>query len=189
MTDLNFSELWNRALPWAAYLHEQATADQRGRWIQTYESVTLSPPQTTLLAGFVRRMVLLCMSGAWCGDCVRQGPHLQRIAEACSVIDLRFVDRDAEPQLKAAWRICGGDRVPVVGFFAEDMAFCGLYGDRTLNYYRRMAATQLGPSCPTGIGPADPDANACTVADWLDEIERVQLMLRLSPRLRALHGD
>jgi hypothetical protein len=24
---------------------------------------------------------------------------------------------------------------------------------------------------------------------WIDEFERVQLMLRLSPRLRQLHGD
>ncbi|MCI0378548.1 MAG: hypothetical protein L0215_13145 [Gemmataceae bacterium] len=25
--------------------------------------------------------------------------------------------------------------------------------------------------------------------DWLDEFERVQWLLRLSPRLRAMHGD
>jgi len=25
--------------------------------------------------------------------------------------------------------------------------------------------------------------------EWLDEFERVQWMLRLSPRLRQLHGD
>jgi hypothetical protein len=30
---------------------------------------------------------------------------------------------------------------------------------------------------------------AATVQDWLDEIERVQLMLRLSGRLRQKHGD
>jgi hypothetical protein len=27
------------------------------------------------------------------------------------------------------------------------------------------------------------------VQDWLDQFERVQWILRLSPRLRRLHGD
>jgi hypothetical protein len=33
------------------------------------------------------------------------------------------------------------------------------------------------------------DSIAAVVADWLEEFERVQLILRLSGRLRQLHGD
>jgi hypothetical protein len=33
------------------------------------------------------------------------------------------------------------------------------------------------------------DSIAVVVADWLEEFERVQLILRLSGRLRQLHGD
>ena len=48
---------------------------------------------------------------------------------------------------------------------------------------------QLGESCPTGlVAPAD-EAVAAVVSDWLDVFERVQLILRLSGRLRKLHGD
>ena len=35
----------------------------------------------------------------------------------------------------------------------------------------------------------DAELTAAVVADWLDEFERVQLLLRLSPRLRQLYGD
>ena len=33
------------------------------------------------------------------------------------------------------------------------------------------------------------DALALAVGEWLDEFERAQLALRLSPRLREVHGD
>lgn len=35
----------------------------------------------------------------------------------------------------------------------------------------------------------DGDELAACLVDWLDEIERVQLMLRLSMRLRQWYGD
>ena len=79
--------------------------------------------------------------------------------------------------------------MPVVLLLAEDFEFCALAGDRTLNRYRAVAQRQLGPACPTGIVAPDQNELAATLADWLGEIERVQLMLRLSPRLRDRHGD
>jgi hypothetical protein len=87
------------------------------------------------------------------------------------------------------FKINGGDRVPVVIFLSEDNEFCGLAGDRTLARYRAIALKQLGAFCMTGIVPPDQEEIALTLQDWLNEIERVQLMLRLSPRLRQKHGD
>jgi hypothetical protein len=63
------------------------------------------------------------------------------------------------------------------------------YGKRTLSTYRRMAADYLGPACPTGFVPPPADALAAVTAEWLAEFERAQLILRLSPRLRAMDGD
>ena len=71
--------------------------------------------------------------------------------------------------------------MPVAIFMAEDFELCGVYGDRTINRYRALAKKQLGPSCPIGVVPPDRDEMAATLKDWLDEFERVQLMLRLSP--------
>jgi hypothetical protein len=115
---------------------------------------------------------------------------MQRIAEANPArIALRLLDRDEHRDLTERVRINAGDRVPVVLFLAEDFAFCGLYGDRTLNRYRALAARQLGDACPTGILPPEKDEVAATLADWFNEFERIQLMLRLSGRLRQKHGD
>jgi len=48
---------------------------------------------------------------------------------------------------------------------------------------------QAGPSCPTGIVASGDPLLAQVTQDWLNEFERVQWLLRLSPRLRKIHGD
>ncbi len=169
------------------------TPPQQDAWRQLFDRARLTAEQQRLIAGFSREMHVLVISGVWCGDCAQQCPLLQRIAEANpDRIKLRFITRApgaAQPDLGLPLRINGGDRVPIVIFLAEDDEFVSLYGDRTLSRYRALAARQLGPACPLPGARIPDDEIAATLQDWLDEFERVQLLLRLSGRLREKHGD
>ena len=178
-----------RALPYAEFLAAHATPEQRARWDAVHARALLSPEQERLLAGFVRRMPVLVLTGAWCGDCVNQCPIFARFAAAAPAIDLKFLDRDALPDIAAHLKVCGGQRVPVAAFFSEDFTPVLFYGDRTLSAYRAAARASLGAGCATGVAPPAADALAATTADWLEQFERVQLILRLSARLRERHGD
>lgn len=173
------------AVPYDRYLDSDAAKAAAWRSVKA----SLTPAQRELLGGFRRRMPVLVISGIWCGDCAQQGPMLHEIAQACPLIEQRWVDRDAVPELRDQVRICGGHRVPTVIWMAEDFEFVSLLGDRTLPRYRALAARQLGPSCPMPGAQLPPDEAAATLQAWLDEYERVQLMLRLSARLRQKHGD
>jgi thiol-disulfide isomerase/thioredoxin len=184
-----FAEKFAAALPYDGYV-KTGTDEQFRRWKQIYDAATITQPQRNLLGGFVRQMNLLIISGIWCGDCVQQCPLIARIAETNpEKISLRLLDRDQHRDLIESLRINAGDRVPVVLFLSEDFEFCAAYGERTINRYRAFAQRYLGPACPTGIVAPDKDELGATLADWLAEIERIQLMLRLSPRLRQKHGD
>ncbi len=183
------AEKFTAALPYDRYVRT-GNEEQQRRWHQVYTAAQATEPQKQLVAGFVRDMKVLIVSGIWCGDCVQQCPLLQRIAEANPArIELRLLDRDEHRDLMEKVRINAGDRVPVALFLAEDHELCSVFGDRTLGRYRALAARQLGPSCPTGIVPPGADELAATLQDWLNEFERVQLMLRLSSRLRQKHND
>jgi hypothetical protein len=182
------AEKFAAALPYDRYVRT-GTEEQQRRWQQVYDAARLTPAQAALLGGFVREMKVLVVSGIWCGDCVQQCPLLARVAEGSARIDLRLLDRDQHRDLSQQVRLNGGDRVPAALFLAEDHELCSLEGDRTLNRYRALAARQLGPSCPTGIVAPEQGELAATLQDWLNEFERVQLMLRLSARLRQKHGD
>lgn len=164
--------------------------EQQAAWQKIYDQARLTEAQCGLVGGFVREMNVLIVSGVWCGDCVQQCPLLERIGEANpGKIHLRFVDRDLHADLSSLVHINAGSRVPAVLFLAEDFEFVALYGDRTLARYRALAARQLGPSCPLPGAPVSDDELAATLQDWLGEFERVQLLLRLSARLRQRHDD
>jgi hypothetical protein len=186
---MDWMNVFAAALTYRAFLDTYATAPQRTRWDGLHAQFGLSSGQRELLGGFTRRMPVLCVAGAWCGDCINQCPVFDHFAQVAPVIDLRFLDRDARTDVRDRLAINGGHRVPVVVFLSEDWFEVACYGERTLSVYRRLAAQKLGPACPTGIGAPSDDANALIAAEWLAEFERVQLLLRLSPRLRQKHGD
>ncbi len=175
------------------------TPQQQDDWRAIYDQAALSDQQQALLGSFSRKVNVIGLSGIWCGDCVQQGPLIQRIADAAGggsgdgsgggVIDLRWLDRDEHMDLQEKVRINAGNRVPVLIFCAEDYEFVGWYGDRTLSRYRAMAAKQLGGACPMPGAAVPQDELDATLADWLEQFERSHLLLRLSGRLRQKHGD
>jgi len=161
-----------------------------GQWHTRYSQLELTGDQLTLIQSFSREMKILCITGTWCGDCALQGVAMQRIAEANPLLNLRFVNRNDFPRLQMALPINAGYRVPVTFFMAEDFEPVARFGDRTLSRYRSMARKAL-PDGGAGIVLTDPPADPvrAVLQEVLDEFERTQLLLRLSPRLRELHRD
>jgi hypothetical protein len=188
---MNLFSKFGAGLPLSEFLAKYGTDAHRARWTAAAEQTALTDEQKKLLGTFGRRMNVLVLAGAWCGDCSSQCPIFERFAAAAPPerIVTRYLDRDEHAEAQAILRINGGDRVPVAVFFSEDGFEVGRYGERTLARYRQLVGQLTGEVCATGfVKGADPVQRA-VVQDWLNEFERVQWILRLSPRLRRLHGD
>lgn len=186
---MDIAAKFDEGLEYEAFLDKYAKPEERRRWDQFHGQVALSEAQKDLLRGFQREMKVLVLAGTWCGDCVDQCPVFDRFAAESENIRVRFLDRDDHADLSEKLSICGGRRVPVVVFLSEDDRFCGLHGDRALAKYRKMASELSGAACPTGLIPPEENVTRQVVQEWLDEFERIQLMLRTSGRLREKHGD
>ncbi len=186
---MNLFEKYQAGLPYAPFLAKYANEGQKQRWAQVSGQVQLTAAQKQLLGSFTREMNVLCLAGAWCGDCINQCPIYEHFAAAAPVIRVRYLDRDDHADVQQVLQINGGNRVPVLVFFSEDGVEVGRYGERTLAKYRQMMVEQAGPSCPTGLVRSGDPLLAQVTQDWLNEFERVQWLLRLSPRLRQKHGD
>jgi hypothetical protein len=186
---MNVFDKLSLGLAYADFVARYANEGQKQRWRQVYDQVVLTPAQRQLLGSFTRRMNVLCLAGAWCGDCIGQCPIFEHFAEAAPVIQTRYLDRDEHADLQRELRINGGDRVPVVVFLSEDGLEVARYGERTLSKYRQMMRDQAGAGCPTGLIASGDPLLVQVTQDWLNEFERVQWLLRLSPRLRQRHGD
>ena len=185
---MDFAAKFAEGLPYADFLQKYGSPDQRQRWSDFFDCVSLNDAQKALLGSFTRKMKVIVLAGTWCGDCVNQCPIFDRFEAACDQIDIRYFDRDDHPDLSEAYPTCGGARVPTLLFLSEDGHLCGRAGDRTLARYRDMVAHLSGAACPTGL-VGDGSLTQHVVQDWLNEFERIQWMLRTSSRLRKLHGD
>lgn len=180
---------FERALSYDAYV-ATGSPDQVQAWGKVHARVALTTPQRSLISSFSRRLNVLVSSGIWCGDCSAQCPMIDHIANANpGVIALRFVDRDAHRDLSDQIQVCGGNRVPTVLFLSEDFEFCGLSTDKSLNRLRSLAAKALGASCPLPGAETPADEIAATLQDWVNDFEKMHLLVRLSPKLRQRHGD
>jgi thiol-disulfide isomerase/thioredoxin len=186
---MDFLKKWPEGLSYTEFLKKYASPEQHRRWDSVYQEIVLTPVQQALLKGFQREILVAVVAGAWCGDCIQQCPIFEAFAKESPRLIVRYFDRDDQGDLADALSICGGRRVPSVLFMAEDGAPCGRYGDRTLAKYRDSAASLSGAFCPTGLIPLETSLQSAVIQEWLDQFERVQLMLRLSPRLRQKHGD
>jgi thiol-disulfide isomerase/thioredoxin len=188
-------EFWrsafDSALPYAMYL-DHSPKEKARRWLEMAPRIpALTEDQKARLRAHRRILNLLLVTGIWCGDCVRQGPMISRIAEAVGEeARLRVIDRDANPELRDEVRILGAMRVPVVVFLSEDFFEVGRFGDRMLAKYRAKAAAEVGPACPVPYAtPQEGELLAAEQAEWVDIFERMLLMLRLAPPLRERHRD
>jgi hypothetical protein len=188
------SDFWRTtfltALDYEAYLASGDPA-KVARWGDLAAKLPgVSHEQADRLRGHGREMNVLFYSGVWCGDCARQGPMIRRIADACGPeVALRYIDRDASPELRDELRVLGAMRVPVAVFLSEDFFEIGRFGDRMLTVYRAKAQREVGPACSAGILAPPSDELAAEMGEWIDIFERMLLMLRLAPMLRARYGD
>ena len=186
---MNLFDSFAAGLPLVDFLAKYGTDADRAKWQRAAGETRLTDAQKQSLGKFTRRTNVLVLAGAWCGDCAAQCPIFEAFAAAAPVIATRYIDRDVHAVVQAALKINGGNRVPVAVYFSEDGHEVARYGERTLARYRQLASQFVGESCATGLVKGDDPVQGQIVQDWLNEFERVQWMLRLSPRLRKIHGD
>ena len=185
------SEFWrehfNIAQPYEEYIKEYP--EKSIRWIEFEKrSPDLSEEQKKRVQGFNRGINILAMVGIWCGDCVRQIPMIRKIAEAAGdKVKLRVIERETSVELMEELRIVGAARLPMFVFLTEDFWEITRVGDRLLPVYRAKAAREIGMDYDAGI--LTPSGLLEELEAWVNEIERVLLMARLSPPLRQRHKD
>ena len=96
---LDFAAKFPAGLAYEDFLATHGSDEHRRRWADFHGRVQLTQEQTALLSGFQRDMKVLCLAGAWCGDCVNQCPIFDYFARANERIAIRYFDRDTHPDL------------------------------------------------------------------------------------------
>lgn len=186
---MNWKEAFQTGLAYQEFLEKYGSPSDQSKWDFSLQAAVLTSDQKQLLSGFKREINVLCMSGAWCGDCVEHCPVFFRISQTIPNMNLRFIDRDQNQEVNEFLRICGAARVPQCVVMSEEFEPVRFLGDRPLSKYRQMVEMVQGESCSSGIiSPEDP-LRKSVIQDWVNEFEHAHSILRTSPKLRHKHQD
>lgn len=192
----SWKERWEAGIDYAS-LMESADEKDAARWAKVYDAYALTDKQREVLGAFDVPMKVLTMVGTWCGDCVAQGPLIERLAEGSDLVEHRLMRiEDAEDDFKQRFQVNGGDRVPVMFILSEDYYLANAWGDRTVSRYRMLRnVRRANPDLErkeyyqlVGQESQRADLMAQTADELLAELERMQILFQLSPRLNELHA-
>lgn len=124
---LDFAALWAGATPWREYLRPEM--DQAALWRGVYEHVVI--PGWALegfLASPVRRVLVLVAD--WCGDAANSVPVLARLAELVPGMELRLLERDANPEVMQRYVTNGTKSIPIAIALDTEFRELGHWGPR-----------------------------------------------------------
>ena len=119
MMTLDFSSLWEQALPFDRYV--AASTQHRGLWEGLYRTARLPEwALGALPAGVLRRLLVLAED--WCGDASNTVPVLARLADAVPGLELRVIRRDEHPEVMDRYLTNGSRSIPIVIALDEGFA-------------------------------------------------------------------
>ncbi|HMO02245.1 MAG TPA: thioredoxin family protein [Oligoflexia bacterium] len=188
------ANLWRtafyKAFDYGQFIAGGSPAEQ-ARWHKHLEKIIVPIETNKRFQNFKRELNILVLAGTWCGDCARQAPMIHKLETlAPEKIKARFLDNQADPEIRDELRLCGGARVPVAIAMTEDFFELGRFGDRSLAYYRNKIKNETeGAICESGISLPTAEELTSELIEWAEFIERCQLIARLSPFLRNRWKD
>lgn len=182
-----FKSFFDKALHYDEYV-KTGNLQHQERW-KNSEELPIPAELSSIVMGWKRKMNLLVMSGTWCGDCVRQGPMLKLIQEKFPLINLKFIDNQANPLLQDELKINGANKVPVVVTLSEDFYEIGRFGDMHRSRYLKKLTSELGAACDAGLIRPKFSELEQEIMEWVYHLDRHQAILRLSPLLRRRYND
>jgi hypothetical protein len=123
---LDFRSLWDGARTFDAFV--ASSGNHRALWEGIHRIARL--PEWlggTVLPGPRR---LLVIAEDWCGDAVNTVPILARAAEVVPGLELRILERDANPEVMNRYLTNGSRSIPIVIVLDDELRELGHWGPR-----------------------------------------------------------
>lgn len=95
---------------------------------QKRKVVQLSEDDKSKLSSVGRPVHVLAIAEDWCGDVVRHVPVLQKIADFCPNLVVKYCAREENPEVFTRFLTNGGEAVPKFVFLSDKFVECGNWG-------------------------------------------------------------
>lgn len=127
MTELDWTRLWETAIPWDRYLSPTMDLSTLRTGVFRQAKAPAWAVEQLAAMGPVR---LVLLTHDWCWDEANSGPWIARLVEAVPSAELRVLLRDEHPDVMDRFLTDGTRSIPIVIGLAPDGRVLGHYGPR-----------------------------------------------------------
>ena len=125
---LDFRKLWEQALTFEAFV-ATCKAEHCGLWLGVYQLARVPDwARNAVPLGANRK--LLVIAEDWCGDASNTVPIIAKLAQSVPGLELRVIQRDANPELMDQYLTNGSRSIPIVIALDESYQEIGHWGPR-----------------------------------------------------------
>src|SRR6202171_1586301 len=89
---VDYALKFGAGLSYDDFLDRHGNDEHQRRWAEVLRSVALDERQCELVRSFPRAMPVVCLAGAWCGDCVSQCPIFEHFARHNPKLQIRYFE-------------------------------------------------------------------------------------------------
>ncbi len=125
---IDWPAVFASGMPYEAWLAAAESGEQRGKMEALRTSLSLEAQTVGFLVSLPRTVHVVAIAEDWCGDVVRHVPVLQHLAEVAPRLQVRFISREAHPEIFVRFLTNGGEAIPKFIFLSEAWVECGNWG-------------------------------------------------------------
>ncbi len=125
---IDWRELFVSGAEYAEWLRSGESPTNQAKMEALRENVVIESQDRDFLAGLARAVHVVAIAEDWCGDVVRHVPVLQRLADECSQLRVRYFSREERPEVFIRYLTNGGEAIPRFVFLSQEFVECGNWG-------------------------------------------------------------
>ena len=125
---LDFKTLWGKGLTFEAFV-ASCKAEHCGLWQGVYNLARIPAWAREAVPQGTRRNLLVIVED-WCGDASNTVPIIAKFAESVPGLELRVIQRDANPEVMDRYLTNGSRSIPIVIALDENFQELGHWGPR-----------------------------------------------------------
>ena len=125
---LDWQAIFAEEFPYEQWLRGAEFAENGQKMEGIRKGLQLSEQDKQRLAAVNRPVYVLAIAEDWCGDVVRHVPVLQKLADHCSKLVVKYVSRADCPDVFVRFLTNGGEAIPKFVFVSAQFIECGNWG-------------------------------------------------------------
>lgn len=149
LPNLDWQSMFASDAPYEQWLNDAEFVENAQRMEAIRKELQLTDNDRKRLAAVDRPVHVLAIAEDWCGDVVRHVPVLQKLADHCSRVMVKYVSRDQASDVFIRFLTNGGEAIPKFVFVSAQYVECGNWGPMPENCKELIARGKASGDVPT----------------------------------------